>query len=327
MELIDLICYQLNYKDLTSITCTNNKVKLIADNPDIWITKISIIREDRHHQFINKPLAFLKYIYKQISRSGFFIVKGSNKYGQLGLGDRVNREDFSPLPFTDVIGVSCGEFSMSFITAKGQYYTCGEAHSPFIHNNNHWLVPQIPQSLQSFNNILQISAGYYYSAFVTDQGECYISSIGDIYPIRLVFEGLAIQVAVVRFYMIIITIEGYCYQTNLENCHEWFEQPELVRILDDEKITKVGCTKTYIAYLSSRGQIYVQDIEDNDDLGPYRRIGENKKIIDIICDNQLTIIHSMEEMPQNNIPNYSDLFIIKETSFCNENRAILFVDR
>lgn len=260
-DLLKFIIYQLNFINLTSISCVSRKLNLLSDNSEMWTNKIGTIRPGRYSQFITKPVPLLKRVYNQISQRGYLIVKGKNKYGQLGVKGIINT--YVRLPqFNNIIQVSCGEFNMGFVTDIGCIYTCGESHSPFIHDRNHWFTPRIPDSLVNFTNVLQVSWGWYHSAFITDQGEGYISSMHYKEPIRLLFEGFAIQIVSSEWYVVILTLEGNCYWMTLGN-----NDFSLTRILGDKKISKISAGMFHHVYLTTQGELYIHGSNDAGALG------------------------------------------------------------
>ena len=66
-----------------------------------------------------------------LTRSGAVYVWGSNKEGQLGLGDEAEEISYSPemLGFEDdtIKDISCGYYHTAFVTSSGDVYTFGEA--------------------------------------------------------------------------------------------------------------------------------------------------------------------------------------------------------
>ena len=66
-----------------------------------------------------------------LTQSGIVYVWGSNKEGQLGLGDEAEEISYSPemLNFEDstIKDISCGYYHTSFVSSSGDVYTFGEA--------------------------------------------------------------------------------------------------------------------------------------------------------------------------------------------------------
>ena len=121
-------------------------------------------------------------IYKKSSNDLF--VAGNNNYGQLGLGDNLNRFQFVKLSLASPI-IDCNaswSFSMiltddnsMILTNDNSIYGCGSndrGQLGFNHKYNLNKFTKIPSFC--VNRIIQISVSGTHSACLTESGECYV---------------------------------------------------------------------------------------------------------------------------------------------------------
>ena len=104
-----------------------------------------------------------------LTAGGQLYTVGDNYYGQLGLGDRVNRSEPTLVEgFTNIIQVACGHYHTVFLTDDGRVY--GFGLGKYLGLNNDKLQP-VPH--QIFSHIIQIACGETYTLMVSDQGKLY----------------------------------------------------------------------------------------------------------------------------------------------------------
>ena len=210
---------------------------------------------------------------------------GSNRYGQLGLGQQIRgsiHRQFvliDTLPKTKIIQVCTnGECSL-FLTCSGQVYACG-------HNSHGQLgvgdrkVRYQPECIKGLGQIIQVSMGQSYSLFLTNTGSVYACGFNafgqmgvkgeeDDHPTLITTflgEKIApkiIQISAGRNHSLFLASNGQVYTCGSNSFgqlgitdQEIQPIPVLIRALMRIKIVRVSAGYFYSFFLTSTGQFY-----------------------------------------------------------------------
>lgn len=99
---------------------------------------------------------------------------GHNSSGQLGNGDRTNRNVPTNVPrLADIKDIAAGGQHALALDAKGQVYTWGENTYGQLGNNRTGDVRAIPSRIQGLPKVKQVSAGCDFSMALADNGKVY----------------------------------------------------------------------------------------------------------------------------------------------------------
>ena len=108
-----------------------------------------------------------------LDNNGQIYAFGDNDAGQLGLGDKYNRDRPTLIPnLTHIIQIAAG-YSHSLALAldnNGQIYAFGYNHNGQLGDNNN---RNIPTLISNLTNIIQISSGYTHSLALNNNGQVY----------------------------------------------------------------------------------------------------------------------------------------------------------
>lgn len=215
-ELIYKILYSIDGPELFRLCGTNKHIGLLCDNSVFWTTKIDLIRPGLGTAFSNKSIIELKDIYLTIYSTGglylyihdtWHVLKkegisqvacgqwhmiylntygeiyswGNNRSGQLGLGTLVSNnipEKITHLQHERVKQIACGYIHSALVTYDGTVYTWGDNQHGQLGQGYTGTNMPLPVLIENFDNIKQVACGTQHTAFLSENGEVYITGNG-----------------------------------------------------------------------------------------------------------------------------------------------------
>lgn len=212
---------------------------------------------------------------------------GSDQEGQLGRGSNaVGDSSSSPVMVHDcgivgpkIVQLSAGSHHSMVLTADGVVHVWGSNLEGQLGLPGTTGLVNKPTKVQLTEKIMQISAGYYHSAFLTESGHVYIcgeSESGKLgidvkfstqaAPKQIQLPKLATKIACGGHHTLILTEDGaiYCMGSNSSgqlglgtNVTE-VQTPNILPldILESETISKISCGESHSAILTENGKIF-----------------------------------------------------------------------
>jgi len=113
-----------------------------------------------------KQVAAGTYHTLALKNNGTVYATGANSYGQLGLGDNINRYGFTLIPdLTGVVKVACGGFFSVFLMHDGTLKVCGKntyGQLGLPSSSNHYTPTRVP----GLHGVIDIDAGHSFTAAI-----------------------------------------------------------------------------------------------------------------------------------------------------------------
>ncbi len=251
---------------------------------------------------------------------------GSNRYGQLGLGDdKAEPNIFTPIKMNGKWkAISCGKYSHSYaINESGQLYSCGSnAHQAL------GLGLDLSESRTTFTRVGEAS-NWVHVQGCSEYGVFAINEEGDVYTAGSVnekgggvftkHEGISNCIAAAHnrnyvggcFYFIVGNGELYSYGSNFYGelglggtvVGTWNHEPYRVGTASNWKAISAGFR--HAIALNKNGELYgtgdnyhgVLGLGDNDDRNTFTRIGTASNWVSVYCcDSVTTAINSNGEL-------------------------------
>lgn len=202
---------------------------------------------------------------------------GSNRCGQLGMGDKVDRMVETRLPSlpSPITQISAGISYSLFLTTDGHVYGCGDnmvGQLGMIDINDQLLPMRIPLLP---NTITQICTGYAHSLFLTAEGQVYgcgrneggwmgPGSIRNLKsPVKLTFPSSVIitQIAAGFNFNLFLSADGRVYPwgneyTPFEKDEDKLSAPAKLTFPWDVSIIKIAAGPSHGLFLTSKGEVY-----------------------------------------------------------------------
>lgn len=108
-----------------------------------------------------------------VDNSGDVYAAGWGNQGQVGNGVFGNSSDFVAMPITGIIDVEAGYWHSLMLSSDGTVWACGSNNLGQLGMPNTTPYSNTPIQVPGLSNIVQISAGSYYSLFVDANGVVY----------------------------------------------------------------------------------------------------------------------------------------------------------
>ena len=204
---------------------------------------------------------------------GEVYICGSNKFGQLGLGDTFNRETPTKIDgIPKIKKICCGINNIKALTVTGQIYVWGANFEGKLglDDNVHRLRPT---PLPGIDNVIDISLGEIGTTWVTNEGKAYIANhfaYNNLHPLLIDGPPNIMKIACGLSHLAVITGDGEVYsmgrnrwgQLGLDHGHD---EDKLTKIPGLNKIINIFCGCQNTVAISGEGKLYVFGLVDPKD--------------------------------------------------------------
>ena len=237
-------------------------------------------------------------------KAGKLYTFGSNRRGQLGLGDNINRNmPTEVVPYRDVLSVSCGNNHTAFIT-DNKLYTFGNnlynrlGINGNINRNNRAKIND--PTLVEFNKwIVSVSCGGSHTAIITDEqnlytfGGNYGGQLGlghsgwnnrVIRPTLVEFDKNVVSVSCGKDHTAIITDDGKLYTFGSNDRSQLglgdFNNRDIPTLLNlPKKIVALSCGDVHTAIITEDGELYTFGNNHDGQLGLGNIRGKKRPVL------------------------------------------------
>lgn len=119
-------------------------------------------------------------IHAELPEGNYAYAFGHGQYGQLGLGDRSNRNNPTLVQgFSNVKSIASGQQHSLILTEDGRVYSFGEGQFGRLGHGNEES-KTVPTLIQSLSNVTAVAAGYAHSLVLTESGDVYSFGSGNL---------------------------------------------------------------------------------------------------------------------------------------------------
>jgi len=242
---------------------------------------------------------------------GGLVSWGSNKFGQLGLLDYLDRDQPTTIDFFQnrrVSMVAGGESHVLLVTDDGQLYSWGNNGYGQLGNDIHGCT-NTPQLISNEHKVIQVACGLYHSIALTETGEVYLWGLGgngqlatatskSNIPLKLNLEKKVCYVAAGEQNSFAVTEDGMLYgwgdnsygQLSIPNSPMVVLSPTLINVPWDSKRTiKAIFASSHTMVLLDNGELYGTGHNRFGQVGIANSNGDNVNEFQLVLNSVLEI--------------------------------------